>query len=212
MKNFEILVFGCFLFFMGCSNDNYESSQEEIIKPSLPKPIGEFAYNDYTQNQFPKLYQEWGNKWVEKIAEVEKAAVYKIANEHNACDSIEEAGISTSESTPKKEIVIFVNCTNGEQFYVSQNDLLMDTKSLANSEKSIDFVTAIENCKASIKTNTYFPATVKFGEIETFKGKLKGNVHVKIHFAVKNELNDEFSHVAECIYNPSREEEFAIIE
>lgn len=212
MKKFGLLC--SFVFLIGCSDNNrsYESVNNQNNETSLPKTIGEYAYNDYSKSQFPNLYKEWGSSWVKKISEVEKMAVHKIANEQNACDSIEEAGISTEKSIPKKEIVIYVNCTNGQQFYVSDKDLSKNTKSFSNSEKSIDFKTAIGKCKTTIKSEVEFPASVKYGTVETSKGEMNGNAIVKVSFEAKNNLGAELPHVAKCLYTPDGKEEFSIIE
>lgn len=212
MKNFKLL--GCFIFLIGCSdnNANYVSTSPQNNQQSLPKPISEYAYNSYSKSQFPTLYKEWGSNWVKKISEVEKAAVHKIANEQNACDSIEEAGISTAKSTPKKEIVIFVNCANNQQFYVSDQDVLTNNKSLSNSENSIDYETATERCKTLIKLKAELPASVKYGKIETSKYDMNGNVIVKVPFSVQNYLGAELPYVAKCLFTPDGKEEFSIIE
>ncbi|HCH8073695.1 TPA: zinc ribbon domain-containing protein [Acinetobacter baumannii] len=179
---------------------------------SSAKPISEYAYNDYTKDQFPKLYAEWGSKWVQRIAKVEKAAVHKIANSENTCDSIDSAGISTTRSIPKKEIVIYVNCMNGEHFYVSEKQIKENEPLLSQAQKSVDVDEAINRCKQLIRNNEIHPLSIKYGNIDTFKAQGNGNVVVTVLYESKNDLGGELPHKVKCYIPPEGKDEISKIE
>ncbi|HFF6822690.1 TPA: hypothetical protein ACGEAE_004042, partial [Acinetobacter baumannii] len=179
---------------------------------SSAKPISEYAYNDYTKDQFPKLYAEWGTKWVQRIAKVEKAAVHKIANSENTCDSIDSAGISTTRSIPKKEIVIYVNCMNGEHFYVSEKQIKENEPLLSQAQKSVDVDEAINRCKQLIRNNEIHPLSIKYGNIDTFKAQGNGNVVVTVLYESKNDLGGELPHKVKCYIPPEGKDEISKIE
>lgn len=192
------------------TNSNNEIRDKSNI--SSAKPISEYAYNDYTKDQFPKLYAEWGSKWVQKIAKVEKAAVQKIANSENTCDSIDSAGISTTRSIPKKEIVIYVNCINGEHFYVSEKQIKEDKPLLSQAQKSVDIDEAISRCKQLIRINETHPLSIKYGNIDTFKAQGNGNIVVSILYDSKNDLGGELPHKVKCYIPPEGKDEISKIE
>lgn len=179
---------------------------------SSAKPISEYAYNDYTKDQFPKLYAEWGSKWVQRIAKVEKAAVHKIANSENTCDSIDSTGISTTRSIPKKEIVIYVNCMNGEHFYVSEKQIKENEPLLSQAQKSVDVDEAINRCKQLIRNNEIHPLSIKYGNIDTFKAQGNGNVVVTVLYESKNDLGGELPHKVKCYIPPEGKDEISKIE
>lgn len=192
------------------TNSNNKIGDKSNI--SSVKPISEYAYNDYTKDQFPKLYAEWGSKWIKKITNVEKAVVQKVANSENTCDSIEEAGISTTRSIPKKEIVIYVNCANGERFYVSEKELKEDKQILSQAQKSVDVDEAISRCKQLIRVNETHPLSIKYGNIDTLKAQGNGNIVVSILYDSKNDLGGELPHKVKCYIPPEGKDEISKIE
>ncbi|QXA08189.1 zinc ribbon domain-containing protein [Acinetobacter pittii] len=192
------------------TNSNNKIGDKSNI--SSAKPISEYAYNDYTKDQFPKLYAEWGSKWVHKIAKVEKAAVQKIANSENTCDSIDSAGISTTRSVPKKEIVIYVNCMNGEHFYISEKQIKEDQPLLSQAQKSVDVDEAISRCKQLIRVNETHPLSIKYGSVDTFKAQGNGNIVVTVLYDSKNDLGGELPHKVKCYIPPEGKDEISKIE
>lgn len=181
---------------------------------SSPKPISEYVYTKYTKDQFPRLYENWGEDWVIKIAELERQAVYKIASEHNSCDSIEMAALSENKSTPKKEAVFFIDCANGERFYVSQNDLGSDVEIRSQTEKAVNQSDAYDQCVEMVKLNAKYPSTVNFKMLDSngFTAKTTGNVVINLSFDAKNSFGAELPAKARCVFTPDGEKEINITE
>ncbi|WP_241761387.1 hypothetical protein [Moraxella catarrhalis] len=114
-------------------------------KPVVSKPISEHAFTEYDKENYPKVYQKWGSDWIERLEAHERAAADKIANSDNACDSISFIALSDAKSIPKQEIVVFVDCANGERFFVSDKDLNKELKS--QSEQAISDKVALSECR-----------------------------------------------------------------
>lgn len=197
---------------VGCSREESTVSPESIN--DLPKPISEYVYTKYTKDQFPRLYQNWGDEWVAKISELEKKAVHKIANERNSCDSIEMAALSENKSTPKKEAVFFIDCANGERFYVSQNDLDSGVEIRSQTEKAISQSDAYDQCIQMVKLNAKYPSTVNFKMLDSngFTAKTTGNVVINLSFDAKNSFGAELPAKARCVFTPDGKKEINITE
>ena len=190
------------------------SIQTNNLKEVLPKKINEFAYSKYTKDQFPRLYATWGDDWVGKLPEFERQAAQKIANESNSCDSIDMVALSENRSTPQKEAIFFVDCANGERFYVSQNDFNSSKEIRSQTEKAISQSTAFENCRQLIKANTKYPSSVNFKLLDSsgFTAKTTGNVVVVLGFEAKNSFGADMPAKAKCIFTPDGEKEINITE
>jgi hypothetical protein len=195
-----------------------QSKDSESEKPNepmgLPKPIADGASLEYTKDQFPKLFEKWGSKWVKKISEVEKAAIHKIANTENSCDEIISGFISENKSIPKQKIVIFVDCANGERFYVEDSEV--DTKEAIKSqtEKAISQDEAFDRCKKLVKANATYPSSVDFKLLDTsgFQAKTTGNVVVNLGFKAKNGFGVELDAQARCVFTPDGQGEVTFTE
>jgi hypothetical protein len=199
---------------IGCSSEPNGSKNNNEIDQKLPKPISEYAYTNYSKDQFPKTYAQWGEDWISKISNFEKQVAQKIANESNTCDSIEMVSLSDNKSTPKKEAVFFVDCANGERFYVSQNDLADTQEIKSQTEKAISQSEALESCIQMVKANTKYPSSVNFKMLDSggFTAKTTGNVVIALGFEAKNSLGAEVSAKARCVFTPDGESEVSIIE
>ncbi|MFW1942918.1 hypothetical protein ACG93R_05355 [Acinetobacter guillouiae] len=209
----KIILLSMFLGLFGCSK-KVEDTNTASSESTLPKPISEHAYSTYTKDQFPRLYEKWGDDWVVKISELEKKAVHKIANEHNSCDSIEIAALSENKSTPKKEAVFFIDCANGERFYVSQNDLDKNTEIKSQTAKAISQSEAFDKCIQMVKENTKYPSSVNFKMLDSngFTAKTTGNVAINLGFEAKNSFGAELPARARCIFTPDGVNEITITE
>ncbi|KKW75752.1 hypothetical protein AAV97_18375 [Acinetobacter sp. Ag2] len=211
-NKFRIILFGLLASLSGCNAK--ESSEKNSVNNELPKKISEYAYNNYTEDQFPKMYKKWGVEWMSKFSDLEHKAANKIANENNTCDSIEVVALSENRSTPKKEAVFFVDCLNGERFYVSQNDLDKSTIIESQSKKAVSQDMAFDSCQKMIKNNAKYPSSVNFKLLDStgFTAKTTGNVVVLIGFEAKNALGAILPAKAKCIFTPEGESEITYIE
>ncbi|WP_333666011.1 hypothetical protein [Acinetobacter guillouiae] len=211
MKN--ILILSIFVGLFGCSK-KVEDTTTVSSESTLPKHISEHAYNEYTIDQFPRLYEKWGKDWIVKISELEKKAANKIANENNSCDSIDMVALSENKSTPKKEAVFFVDCINGERFYVSQNDLDSTKEIKSQTEKAISQSKAFDQCIQMVKANTKYPSSVNFKMLDSngFTAKTTGNVAINLGFEAKNSFGADIPARARCIFTPDGVNEITITE
>lgn len=73
--------------------------------------------NKYTEDQFPRFFEQWGKDGVLRIEASDRAALEKVTKQKK-CDSIDYVGLAERESIPPETIVSFANCSNGYQFYV----------------------------------------------------------------------------------------------
>lgn len=213
MKN--IILLALVICLIGCGGDpENPKNNNNKIDGRVSKPISEYAYTEYSRDQFPKTYAQWGDDWISKISSFEKQVAQKIANESNACDSIEMVSLSDNKSTPKKEAVFFVDCANGERFYVSQNDLVEVQEIKSQAEKAISQSEALDSCIRMVKDNVKYPSSVNFKMLDSsgFTAKTTGNVVITLGFEAKNSLGAEVKAKARCIFTPDGESEVNIIE
>jgi hypothetical protein len=80
------------------------------------------AYSNYTATAFPKLYDEVGEDGFKIIYEHDKKAA-KMVSELNECDMVETSAYSPSMSIYPTKIVSFVDCKNGNRYYVSNDEI-----------------------------------------------------------------------------------------
>jgi len=96
-------------------------------KISLNEFSADMYYDEYTQNNWPKLYDLIGAAGVERLKNLDRQAV-EFAYADSACHKIETNGVSM-ERTTKEEIVVFIDCANPNdelksyRVYVSESDI-----------------------------------------------------------------------------------------
>ncbi|MFW1996909.1 hypothetical protein ACG904_18455 [Acinetobacter guillouiae] len=104
------------------SNTN-QKSLEDSPNFITVKEFSPLVFTTYNKENFPKAYAQWGDDGIERIKQLEKDAVFKVATENNKCNYLEIAGLSEVKSIPNKEAVVFIDCGNKERFYVSEKDI-----------------------------------------------------------------------------------------
>lgn len=188
----------------------------EVVEPSAPPitPVG-IDYSDvaipYTEKGYPKLYATWGKKWVDDINTMMPLVVKKVAA-NPKCDAPSIADLSDNRSIVKQEAVFFVDCVNGERFYISQNELTDETNVEAESDmlsgKSSQY---IQPCRDMIKAQLSYPSTFdeSFASVSAFKGT-SGNMVVEIDFTAKNSIGAELPQSARCVFGTNGENEAVI--
>lgn len=196
---------------VGCGGNKTDSASGD---DKLPKPISENPYWNYTKEDFPRYFEQWGEGGVKKISEIERLAVQKIANSHNSCDRISMVGLAENRSIPNEKIVVFVDCDNEERFYVADSELAGNTVVKSQSEKSISQGDAFVKCQDLIKANAKYPSSVNFKILESngFTAKTTGNVVITLGFEAKNSFGAEMPAKARCVFTPEGEGEVSITE
>lgn len=220
----RLLVASVFVpFIISCSSDTNTDDQEvSIVEPSAqidqvapPAPPVEIDYSDvaipYTEKSYPKLYATWGKKWVDDINIMMPLVVKRVAA-NPKCDAPSIADLSDNRSIVKQEAVFFVDCVNGERFYISQNELTEDTNVEAESNMLVGKPSQyIQSCRDMIKEQLSYPSTFdeSFGGVSAFKGT-SGNMVVEIDFTAKNAIGAELPQSARCVFGTNGENEAVI--
>lgn len=174
-----------------------EQTQAEIAKTEPTKDYSSLVV-PITQDS-PKTYNAWGKKWIDDINNTMPVAINRIAK-NDKCDEPVDVGLSIERSKPKEEAVFFVDCKNGERFYISQTELNNNAEVKAESEQLADAHEYIQMCKKAVKAQVNFPETFdeKTLSIHAYKGT-SGNVVVEIPFVAKNAFGVEIENTGKCI-------------
>lgn len=186
---------------------------QNIDERNQPKPVAkDYSHVAYeiTESGYPKTYARWGRKWIDDINSMMPLAVQRVA-ENPACDAPEAADLSDNRSSPQVEAVFYVDCSNGERFYVSQNELSDTTKIQAESDvlggEPSEY---IKPCQEMVKAQLNYPSSLD-ADIGTsaFKGT-SGNIVVEMSFTAKNALGAELPQSARCVFGTNGENEAVI--
>lgn len=92
---------------------------------SSPQPWDKFPQNifsKYTRQQYPRTFAEWGESGVGQIELLERQAAVHVSKA-KACSEVEYVGLSEARSLPPVKPVVFVDCTNGNRFYIGAKEL-----------------------------------------------------------------------------------------
>lgn len=188
------------------SNPNIEAvnQPENIVKDYSHIAI------PYTEKSYPKLYAAWGKEWVDDINNMMPLVVQRVAA-NPKCDAPSIADLSDNRSTVRQEAAFFVDCENGERFYVNQNELTDTTQLEAESDmlsgKPSDY---IESCRDMVKAQLNYPSS--FDEelgTNSFKGS-SGNMVVEISFTAQNALGADLPQAARCVFGTNGKNEAVI--
>ena len=106
-------------------------SSRPTASPQKPIAPADYSiYNSYTPDQYPKTFAVWGAEGVEYLRVMERLAVVQV-EAARACDKVELIGLSEGRSQPPKNAVMFVDCENGNRFYVGAPELQKSPDDLA---------------------------------------------------------------------------------
>ena len=226
----RLLVVSVFVpFIISCSSENQETTTDaqeaETVSSSVPsievvetetsrsQPV-EIDYShvvyEITEKGYPGTYAKWGKEWIDDINRMMPLAVQRVAS-NPKCDAPETADLSDNRSSPKQEAVFYVDCRNGERFYISQNELTDTTQIEAESEvlsgEPSDY---IKPCQEMVKAQLNYPSSFD-ADIGTsaFKGT-SGNIVVEMSFTAKNALGAELPQAARCVFGTNGENEAVI--
>lgn len=227
----KILIVTVFLpFIVSCSSESQETTidaqKAETISSSAPsievletetsqsQPV-EIDYShvayEITEKGYPGTYAKWGKEWIDDINRMMPLAVQRVAS-NPKCDAPETADLSDNRSSPKQEAVFYVDCRNGERFYISQNELNDNTQIEAESEVlSGEPSEYIKPCQEMVKAQLTYPNSFDANiGTNAFKGT-SGNIVVEMSFTAKNSLGAELPQSARCVFGTNGKNE-AIIE
>ncbi|MBH1745992.1 hypothetical protein I5V28_09185 [Stenotrophomonas maltophilia] len=147
-----------------------------------------------------KTRREWGSAGIERINAAMPKAAEKVA-QSSSCDYVELVGLS-DRGKPKQQAVFYVDCKNGQRFYVSEDDLKSDAGVVSKNAKTaaISDSTAIKACEDSVKSQLNFPLTFDRDLLNTSVYRAPtGNIAVQFTFQAKNALGAELPQRARCV-------------
>lgn len=147
-----------------------------------------------------KTRREWGSAGIKRINAAMPKAAEKVAQSSN-CDYVELVGLS-DRGKPKQQAVFYVDCKNGQRFYVSEDDLKSDAGVVSKNAKTaaISDSTAIKACEDSVKSQLNFPSTFDRDLLNTSVYRAPtGNIAVQFTFQAKNALGAELPQRARCV-------------
>ena len=147
-----------------------------------------------------KTRREWGSAGIKRINAAMPKAAEKVA-QSSSCDYVELVGLS-DRGKPKQQAVFYVDCKNGQRFYVSEDDLKSDAGVVSKNAKTaaISDSTAIKACEDSVKSQLNFPSTFDRDLLNTSVYRAPtGNIAVQFTFQAKNALGAELPQRARCV-------------
>lgn len=161
--------------------------------------ISPYVFNADDKKDFPKLASKLGAAWSRLQPTREAAALHVASNPK--CDFVEIA--EASDRSTKSNIIIFVDCRNGERMYVSESDLKAGGSSQFQSDKVVDRASAIKACSDAAKSMTTHPelADMHIWTGSSFNAnKTTGNAQVLLDFDASNSFGVEGKFTARCIF------------
>lgn len=144
--------------------------------------------------------REWGSAGVKRINAAMPKAAEKVARSSN-CDYVELVGLS-DRGKPGQQAVFYVDCRNGQRFYVSEDDLKSDAAVVSKNARTaaINDSTAIKACEDSVKSQLNFPSTFDRDLLNTSVYRAPtGNIAVRFTFQARNALGAKLPQRARCV-------------
>lgn len=165
--------------------------------------ITEYVFEPYAAKDYPKLYAKLGERPdpTDRIQAVREGAAFQ-ALRSGRCDHVELAEISDQRTTADN-ITAFVDCTNGERFYVAESDLAQGSTAVANSQLTLPRANAIQACAEAARAAAAFPSLV---DPHVWTGasytahKTMGAARVLLDFDATNALGVELPYRANCLF------------
>ena len=196
-----------------------ELTQSQNVNESI-QPEPEIVAKDYshvayeiTENGYPQTYARWGKKWIDDINRMMPLAVQRVA-ENPKCDAPSAADLSDNRSTVKQEAVFYVDCVNGERFYISQNELQNVSEVKAESDKlEGEPYQYIPACRKAVQSQLQYPSSFKEKPWSTIATKtMSGNIEVIMPFTAKNGFGNELPQTARCLITTQKDIEVTIVD
>ena len=165
-----------------------------------PAPIRDGALEKYTKATHPKAFARWGAEGAARIEVHQKLAADKVASS-GQCDAISIVGLSEQRSSPPANISVFVDCENGQRFYVGTKDAAGSVPrsefSLAMNERA-----AVTACEAMVKAGSKFPSSVDISSsgIASDIHKTTGLTTVYMSYEAKNGIGVNVPQEAFCSF------------
>jgi len=162
------------------------------------------VYRPMDRRNYPKTFAKWGADGVKTIDRLRKDAAL-FAAKSSECDTVDTSELSEQRSSPPNQIVVFVDCSNGKRFYLSESDLRTagHATSQESKMKGLTNEAAMEQCKTRVRSGLAFPSTmsVKWSGSNVYRAPTTGNVVATFNFDAKNALGNELPYQARCVFD-----------
>ncbi|CAH0647121.1 hypothetical protein JET76_20555 [Pseudomonas putida] len=96
-------------------------------RPDSEVVVDESALSVYTRENYPRTFQKWGDSGIERIKNVERAALFK-AGKQTRCDQVEYVGLSEKLSNPPDKIVVYADCRNRWRYYIDEGNEIVQSE------------------------------------------------------------------------------------
>lgn len=172
---------------------------QPVLNPE--SKIADHAIYPIKQGQYPKTFAKWGANGVSKINSLLKPAALHAAKSPT-CDQVDMVELSDNRSVPPNQIVFFVDCTNGQRFYVSEQDIKKNAAAVSKQDKtkSVSDSEATSACVDAVKSHLQFPSSFDRKALTTSVYRAEtGNIAVTFDFDAKNGIGNILPQKARCI-------------
>lgn len=159
--------------------------------------ISDGVFLPYTRDEYPKLFAKLGRA-AQRIQPAREGAAYSALNS-GRCDRVRSS--EASDRSMPEGIVIFVDCENGERFYLDEAQIAQGVTAQTQSDKTIDRASAILACSSAAKAVALHPSLV---DAHTWTGatfssdRTTGNALVRLNFDATNAFGVEVPYTALC--------------
>ena len=173
-----------------------------LTKAQIAAKILPDAVSPYTRSAFPKTFATWGAKGVKRIDTLRRQAAETIAAKH-ACNRVEIVDISDRAVPPNRPIV-FVQCANGERFYLSEADVgTMNLRSEIAKAKELDPAKLEVQCFDAVQSILTFPSSFsRSWSAPRTELASSGNWVIEFDYSAMNGVGNTIPQTGRCTVTP----------
>lgn len=195
-----------------------DSNKRNVGLATLPDaqaeaPIDPGVYDPYkVEHGWEKLFAEWKPEGVRRIQRLREAAATTVAR-NPKCDAVAMSEVS-DRSIPPSTPIVFVDCKNGERFYLGEGDV--GEQVLSQTDKGARFSNAelVRACTEAVQSKLNVPASFRSNmwSISERQAPTTGNRVVEFSFSAMNRLGAKLPAKARCIATPEGDVDITIQE
>lgn len=189
-------------------------SQEGSSAPVAAAPeVDPSVYEAYTRQGYPKTFAKWGAAGVRRIDALRKAAAETVAR-NPSCDRVMLAELSDNQSSPPSQPKVFVDCENGQRFYLGPDDVNTPVSSQTEKGARLGTQDLVGRCTEAVRARLNFPSTMNrnIWSISQRQAQTLGNWVVEFDFKAENAFGRRLPASARCVTTPEGETDVTIVE
>ncbi len=185
-----------------CSSPSPDESNSKTVDQNtgVAAQIDRGVFAPYTRDQFPKAFKSWGEEGIKRIQKLRENAARTVAS-NPKCDAVEISDLSENRSNIPTNSVVFVDCRNGERFYLSEADIGSAPSSEQELGARFSRQELVERCTEEVKSKLNLPSTFDQAlfSVSDRQGVGTGNRVIEFDFSAKNAFGIELPASARCI-------------